>query len=108
RIGDLREGPADEKDPQTRPSLKTNVPQVVVATTPTELIVTEGPLDWAPIDGIMLLYVKNTTGNIFKDLNDQNTYVLVTGRWFRAPDLSGPWQYIPGANLPPDFAKIPD
>ena len=108
RIVDLMEGPADEKDPQNRPSLKTSVPEVVVATTPTELIMTEGPPDWAPLDGTMLLYVKNTTGNIFKDLNDQNTYVLVTGRWFRAPDLSGPWQYIPGANLPPDFAKIPD
>jgi hypothetical protein len=108
RIVDLMEGPADEKDPQNRLSLKTSVPEVVVATTPTELIVTEGPPDWAPLDGTMLIYVKNTTGNIFKDLNDQNTYVLVTGRWFRAPDLSGPWQYIPGANLPPDFAKIPD
>ena len=57
----------------------------------------------------MLLYVKNTTGNIFKDLNDQQNYVLVTGRWFRAPGLRGPVAvHRRGRSLPPDFARIPD
>lgn len=32
----------------------------------------------------------------------------MTGRWFRASDLAGPWQYVAGTNLPPDFAQIPD
>jgi hypothetical protein len=84
------------------------VPEVIVATTPTELIVTEGAPDWVPVEGTMLLYVKNTTANVFKDLNDQQTYVLVPGRWFRAPGFSGPWQYVAGTNLPPAFAQIPD
>jgi hypothetical protein len=53
-------------------------------------VITDGAPDWAPLDGTMLLYVKNTTGNVFKDLNDQNTYVLVTGRWFRGPGFTGP------------------
>ena len=75
-------GPPDKKL-----SLKVAVPNVIVTTTPTELIVTDGAPDWAPLQGTNLLYVKNTTGNVFKDLNDQNTYVLVTGRWFRAPDF---------------------
>ena len=65
---------------------------MIVTTTPTELIVTEGAPDWVPIEGTMLLYVKNTTGNVFKNLNDQQNYVLVTGRWFHAPELSGPWR----------------
>jgi hypothetical protein len=107
-VVDLMEGTSPgEKTPQ-RPSLKRGTPEVVVATVPTELIVTEGPADWVPIEGTMLLYVKNTTGNLFKDLNDQQNYVLVTGRWFRAPDFGGPWEYVPGASLPPDFAQIPD
>ena len=75
---------------------------------PTELIVTDGAPDWVPIDGTQLLYVKNTTGNVFKDLADQQTYVLVTGRWFRAADFGGPWQYVAGLDLPPDFYMIPD
>ncbi|HET9539823.1 MAG TPA: hypothetical protein VFQ46_04425, partial [Candidatus Limnocylindria bacterium] len=100
-------GPSDPKTKQ-KASLKNGVPEVIVTTTPTELIVTEGTPDWVPIDGTMLLYVKNTTGNVFKNLNDQQNYVLVTGRWFHAPELSGPWRYIAGTELPPDFTRIPD
>src|SRR5262249_62270502 len=75
-------------DPMTGPSdmklsLKTAVPDVIVATTPTEIVITSGTRDWVQINGTMLLYVRNTTGNVFKDLNTQLTYVLVTGRWFR-------------------------
>src|SRR5215831_14956194 len=103
RVIDLMNGPADKKL-----SLKTAVPDVIVATTPTEVIISDGAPDWAPLPGTNLLYVKNTTGNVFKDLNNQNTYLLVTGRWFQAPDLAGPWQYVPGTSLPPDFLKIPD
>src|SRR5262249_26140780 len=102
-IVDLMTGPSDKKM-----SLKVARPDVVVATTPTEIVITDGAPDWAPLDGTMLLYVKNTTGNVFKDLNDQNTYVLVTGRWFRSPGFTGPWQYVAGKDLPPDFFKIPD
>jgi hypothetical protein len=108
KVVDLMEGPADNNHPPQKPSLGRSVPNVIVATTPTELILTEGAPDWVPIDGTMLLYVKNTTGNVFKNLNDQYTYVLVTGRWFRAADLTGPWQYVAGTDLPPDFAQIPD
>ena len=102
---DLLAGPPDAKP---KPSLKTGAPEVFVATVPAELIVTEGPPDWVPIQGTMLLYVKNTTGNIFRDLNNQTIYVLDTGRWFTASNLTGPWQYIDGKSLPPDFANMPD
>ncbi len=105
---DLMEGQPDDKEPSKKPSLQNGAPQVFIATTPAELIVTEGKPDWAPIDGTVLLYVKNTTGNIFKNLNDQATYVLVTGRWFRAPSFDGPWQHVAGKDLPPDFSMIPD
>jgi len=107
RVVDLMEGPANEKT-KKKPSLKKVLPQVIVATFPTELVVTEGPPDWVPLEGTMLLYVKNTTGNVFKDMKGQKTYVLVTGRWFSAPDFNGPWQYVAGTDLPPDFFKIPD
>ncbi len=107
RVVDLMEGQPDE-DTKKKPSLKSGVPAIVVVTRPSELIVSEGAPDWETINGTMLLYVKNTTGNVFKDLNDQMTYVLVTGRWFRAPGFNGPWQYVPAKDLPPDFAKMPD
>src|SRR5262249_9521572 len=77
-------------------------------TEPTELIVTQGEPNYVPIDGTELLYATNTTGHVFKHLGDQRTYVLVTGRWFRADTPAGPWTFVAGKELPPDFAKIPD
>jgi hypothetical protein len=91
------------------PSLKTTpLPTIHVATDPTELIVFEGSAEWLPIPGTDLLYVTNTVANVFKYLADQQTYVLVSGRWFRAPAFTGPWSFVPGKDLPKEFAKIPD
>ena len=100
---------ADPKDPKSRPSLaKGPVPAILVTQEATELIVTQGEPNYAPVEGTQLLYVTNTTGHVFKYLGDQQFYVLVTGRWFRAASLAGPWTHVPGRDLPPDFAKIPD
>jgi hypothetical protein len=96
-------------DAKTLPSLKQGrSPKIVVATKPTELIVTDGGPNYIPIEGTELLYVKNTTGNIFRHTRDQKIYVLVSGRWFRSATPEGPWEYVANDSLPPDFAKIPD
>jgi len=96
-------------DAKTLPSLKQGRnPRIVVATKPTELIVTEGEPNYVPIEGTELLYVKNTTGNIFRHTRDQKVYVLLSGRWFRSATQEGPWEYVANDALPPDFAKIPD
>ena len=90
------------------PSLaKGPAPVVFFATSPTELIVIDGRPNFLPITGTQLLFVQNTSGRVFKDLDDQKTYVLIAGRWFSAAQTSGPWTYVPGPNLPADFAKIP-
>jgi hypothetical protein len=100
---------ADPQDPKSRPSLaKGPVPAILVTQEATELIVTQGEPNYGPVDGTQILYVTNTTGHVFKHLGDQQLYVLVTGRWFRAASLAGPWTHVPGRDLPPDFAKIPD
>jgi hypothetical protein len=94
-------------DAKTLPSLKQGRnPRIVIATKPTELIVTEGEPNYVPIEGTELLYVKNTTGNLFRHTRDQKLYVLVSGRWFRSATQEGPWEYV--ARRAPDFAKIPD
>ena len=99
----------DPQDPKSRPTIaKGPIPAIVVATEPTELIVTQGEPNYSPIDGTQLLYASNTTGHVFKHIGDQHTYVLVAGRWFRADTFAGPWTFVPGKDLPPDFAKIPD
>jgi hypothetical protein len=93
---------------QPAPSLKKTVPGIYVATTPTELIVTDGAPNYATIPGTALLYVTNTTANVFKDVAGSRTYVLIAGRWFRAATDSGPWGFVASNALPGDFSKIPD
>lgn len=93
---------------QPAPKLAHSAPAIFVATHPAELIVTEGAPEYTPIAGTHLLYVSNTTGNVFKDSADDRTYVLVSGRWFRARNDSGPWEYVASNALPADFAQIPD
>jgi hypothetical protein len=91
------------------PSLTaSSAPEIFVATKPTELILFNGQPDFVPIPGTHLLYAANTTGNVFKLLTDQRNYVLISGRWFSAPSLAGPWQFVPANRLASDFANIPD
>ena len=52
--------------------------------------------------------MQNTDANLFRDLANNSLYVLISGRWFTAPAESGPWQFVPGDKLPPDFKNIPD
>jgi hypothetical protein len=92
-----------KKAPKTPPP-----PVVIVATRPTELVVTDGAPDWVGIDGTQLLYVRNTDANVFTDMTNRQTYILVSGRWFTGPGLNGPWQYVAGKDLPASFAQMPD
>ncbi|RZI42619.1 autotransporter [Herbaspirillum sp. HC18] len=90
------------------PSLRNIVPAIYVATAPAELIVTDGEPRYVPIADTRLQYAENTTGNVFKNTDDDKTYVLVSGRWFRAAQEKGPWEYVASNALPEDFTRIPD
>jgi len=79
-----------------------------VATAPTELLVTDGEARFSSITGTHLSYVANSSGHIFRDESDHKLYLLLSGRWFRAPDWRGPWQFVAADRLPADFSRIPD
>ncbi len=81
-------------------------PVVFTSTKPAELIVTTGQPAFNAIKGTSLMRVANSDSTLFKDSTDNAFYLLVAGRWFRAPDLSGPWAAA-SKDLPADFAKIP-
>lgn len=91
--------PTDENAPTAN--------QVFVATAPAELIETAGAPNLVPIPGTDLSYVQNSSRAIFNYSDTGNYYVLVSGRWFTAGSLSGPWSFVPPGSLPGDFAKIP-
>lgn len=83
-------------------------PQIIVRTSPAELLTTEGAPEFAPVDGTGLLYVKNSSDNIFRTIDTQEYYILVSGRWFYAKSMNGPWSYRRSDELPDDFKKIPE
>jgi hypothetical protein len=84
---------------------KAEIPAVYVAFGPTELLETRGDPVFKPIPGTVLEYAENSNGDFFR-LNGQ-CYVLISGRWFKAPSWDGPWTFVTAADMPPDFAKIP-
>jgi hypothetical protein len=83
------------------------IPEIIVSTQPAELIQSDGEPNFAPVENTGLLYVKNSSNDIFMDVNSQQYYVLLSGRWYRSASLKSQWQFIPADKLPADFAKIP-
>jgi hypothetical protein len=80
---------------------------VHVSTTPAELIQTTGAAQVAPIRGTNLWYVTNTSQDLFLMQPTHQYYVVLSGRWYRAASLNGPWQFVASNELPSDFARIP-
>jgi hypothetical protein len=87
-----------------------NPPKILVATEPTELVVSEGKPSFKPVAGAGadLLSMENTESDVLLDVPTQNYYVLLSGRWFRSKALGGgSYAYVPPDQLPASFAKIP-
>ena len=83
------------------------LPAIYVSTGPAELIQTQGPARFRPIAATQILEVTNTASSLFFYLSTQQYYVLISGRWFRAGALGGPWAFVEPRTLPRDFAQIP-
>jgi hypothetical protein len=99
----------EDGKPIKKPKLKQGpVPDIVIATVPTELVVTEGAPEWTGVPGTRLEFVENTSANVFRIDGGALHYVLLSGRWFEAESLAGPWGFVPQAELDEDFSQIPD
>jgi len=93
---------------QPKPSLATGVPTIYVSETTAELLVFKGQPSFAPLAGTTLAWASNSANDVFLDTANNTYYVLISGRWFRAPALAGPWAYVASTSLPADFRRIPD
>jgi hypothetical protein len=85
----------------------TSVPRIIVSTHPAELLQTSGMPDFKSIPGTSLQYATDTDSQLFFDSEHREAYLLISGRWFKAKSLIGPWDYVPPQVLPAGFAKIP-
>lgn len=83
------------------------LPRILVRTHPTELLMTAGLPDYRPIAGTKLMYAADTDSALFFHSAERQSYLLLSGRWFKAGSLHGPWTHVPPSALPPDFARIP-
>ncbi|HSC40531.1 MAG TPA: hypothetical protein VLD19_21760, partial [Chitinophagaceae bacterium] len=95
-------------DPSAATANSNTIPQIIVSTEPAELVQSDGEPQFTPVEGTSLLYVKNSGNDIFMNVNSQQYYVLLAGRWYKANNMNSPWTYIPSNELPADFAKIPE
>ncbi len=84
------------------------IPEIIVTTSPAELIMTSGKLEYEPIEKTSLLFVKNSENDIIRDINSQQHFVLINGRWYRSKTLKDEaWEFIEPDKLPKEFASIP-
>jgi hypothetical protein len=89
-----------------RPLAAREAPTIFVSTAPAAIIVTDGRPQYVAIPGTSLQYATNTDAALFRDARSGTVYYLVSGRWFSAPGLDGPWTFAT-SSLPADFARIP-
>ena len=82
------------------------VPKVFVSLQPSELILLTGAPAYRPVQGTGLQWISNTESDLFRMGTGGAVYYLVAGRWFSAPDFTGPWTFAT-PSLPADFKKIP-
>ncbi|WNJ17388.1 hypothetical protein [Pontibacter sp. G13] len=86
----------------------TEPPEIIVTTEPAELIVTDGEPDFQSVEGTNLLYLANSGSDVIMDINAQQYFILLAGRWYTSKKLAeGDWAFVNPKELPEDFAKIP-
>jgi len=99
---------ASEWEGEIAPSYAEVAPEVIIRTTPAELVQTNGEPEFAPIEGTQLLYMRNTESDVLMDIASQQYFVLASGRWYTSDSMtSGRWTHVPPDGLPADFARIP-
>jgi hypothetical protein len=84
-----------------------NAPRVIVTDTPAEMILFKGEPALQDIPRTSLQWASNTESDVFFDKAGKQWYVLLSGRWFRAPALDGPWTFAT-PDLPADFRNLPE
>ncbi|MGI9261028.1 MAG: hypothetical protein ACR2QR_03275, partial [Woeseiaceae bacterium] len=106
--GDFKKLPDDSNWEATKdgiPPMKggKDAPTVFVSDRPAELIVTDGQPQHRTVGAAGLEYIHDTESDVFRF--ETQYYYLVSGRWFSAATLRGPWNHV--TDLPDVFATIP-
>ena len=98
----IPEGEVEGDSPQV-----VSAPNIITATEPTELVVSDGTPKWSSLAGGKLLYVENTETPWLRELSSGKMYLLLSGRWFSSKTEQGPWVFVRADKLPKSFKDIP-
>ncbi len=99
----------DEEESDSVAQSYTVAPELVVETKAAELIMVDGTIDYQSIEKTNLLYVSNSENDIIMDIDSQNHYILIAGRWYFSKSLQdGDWKFCEPSDLPKDFMNIPE
>ncbi len=99
---------SEDLPPDTTQGGEPVIPQIIVRTEPTELIQSAGEPEYTPIEGTELLFMKNTESDVIINIQTQEYFLLISGRWYKAKSLTdNKWTFIPPDQVPAEFANIP-
>jgi hypothetical protein len=98
--------PEIEEDESEEEAGEVTLPAILVVTEPSELIVSDGRPEFAPLAGGELLYMSNTDSDVVMEIETQQHFVLLSGRWFAGPSMDGPWTFVAPDQLPESFLAI--
>jgi hypothetical protein len=83
-------------------------PKVIISTEPAELIQSDGEAEFSPISGTNLLFIENSESAVIMDIDSQEYYVVISGRWYRSKSMeNGTWAFVRPDELPAGFKDIP-
>ena len=108
-LRDLKDGGVSDSEVKQAASQTTDqrVPKIIVATEPTELVVSDGPPQWKPVVAGELDAMSSSESDVFRTASDQHYFLVLSGRWYRSGSLEGPWTYVEPDRLPASFRRIP-
>ena len=106
KVAKLRSDEAAKAAREAATGADSRTPRIVVATEPTELIVTDGSAAYTPLT-IELLGVTNSESDLLLEIESQRYFVVFSGRWYASKALDGPWVHVPSEELPASFTDIP-
>jgi hypothetical protein len=91
------------KTPPTRPE---SLPEIIISEKPAELVRLLGDPLFTLVPGVKLMIVANTASDLLFHPRTGKYFLLISGRWFTADEVDGPWEQHYGA-LPDEFKGIP-
>ncbi len=85
-------------------------PAVIIANTPTELVVFDGKPEFEPVGDGKLLVATNTDATVLTEVATSTHWLLIAGRWHSGKSLAadGTWTLATPDQLPAVFQQIPD